>query len=453
MRLIIIGGVAAGSKAAAKARRQNPQLEIIIYQDEAELSYSACGMPYVIGGVIKNPRSLIVRTADEFAKDGIQVFTRHRVMQIDKIRKQLTVKNLQTDTEATVSFDRVILATGAKPIIPTVVGIDLQGVVTLRNYRDLQGLQTLLNSQQPKQAVIIGAGYIGLELAEAFQNRAIKTTLLEKSPQILPKFDAEIATLVHQYVVDKHVELIVGDGLVKLHGEQGWVCAVESETGKRLAADLVVVAIGIRPNTALAQDSGIALGTTGAIAVNAKMETNAEGIFAAGDCCETVDRITGKPIWMPLGDISALQGRVAGANAAGGDAHFSGVFGTAIFKTFALQVGCTGLSEKSARDCGFAPVSVLVTKTDKARYYPDSQSLTLKLIADKQNGRVLGAQAVGFGGVDKMIDIIATALLGKLSCADLENADLAYSPPFSPVLSPVIVAAGALNKKIDTLCF
>jgi len=410
-------------------------------------------MPYVIGGVIENPRSLIVRQADEFAKDGIQVFTRHRVLHIDKAQKQLTVKNLQTDTEASVSFDRLILATGAKPIIPNVIGIDLQGVVTLRNYSDLQGLQTLLSSQQPKQAVIIGAGYIGLELAEAFQKLAIKTTLLEKSPQILPKFDAEIAALVHQYVVDKHVELIVGDGLVKLHGEQGRVCEVESETGKRLAADLVVVAIGIRPNTALAQDSGIALGTTGAIAVNTRMETNAEGIFAAGDCCETVDRITGKPIWMPLGDISALQGRVAGENAAGGDAHFSGVFGTAIFKAFALQIASTGLSEKAARDCGFDPVSVLVTKTDKARYYPDSQSLTLKLIADKQNGCVLGAQAVGFGGVDKMIDIIATALLGKLSCADLENADLAYSPPFSPVLSPVIVAAGALNKKIDTLCF
>jgi CoA-dependent NAD(P)H sulfur oxidoreductase len=196
MRLIIIGGVAAGSKAAAKARRQALQLEIIIYQDEAELSYSACGMPYVISGVIENPRSLIVRQADEFAKDGIQVFTRHRVLHIDTSHKQLTVKNLQTDTEQTVSYDCLLLATGARPILPKLEGIALRGVVTLRNYSDLERLQALLSTMQPKQAVIIGAGYIGLELAEAFQQRAIQTTLLEKSPQILPKFDAEIAALV-----------------------------------------------------------------------------------------------------------------------------------------------------------------------------------------------------------------------------------------------------------------
>lgn len=448
MRLIIIGGVAAGSKAAAKARRQAPQLDIIIYQDEAELSYSACGMPYVIGGIIENPRSLIVRSANEFAKDGIQVFTHHRVLHIDTSHKQLTVKNLQTDSEETVSFDCLLLATGARPIMPKVEGIDLRGVVTLRNYSDLERLQTLLNTTQAKQAVIIGAGYIGLELAEAFQQRAIQTTLLEKSPHILPKFDAEIAALVHHYLVDKQVNLIVGDGLVKLHGARGRVCAVESESGKHIAADLVVLAIGIRPNTELAKDSGIALGVTGAIKVTTKMETNIEGIFAAGDCCETLDRITGKPIWMPLGDMANLQGRVAGENAAGGDAHFLGTFGTAIFKSFDLQVGCTGLSETAARANGFDAVSVTVSGMNKARYYPDSQSLTLKLIADKHNGRVLGAQAVGFGGVDKMIDIVATALLGNLRCADLENADLAYSPPFSPVLSPVIVAAGALKNKL-----
>ena len=448
MRLIIIGGVAAGTKAAAKARRQNPHLEIIIYQDEAEVAYSACGMPYVLSGVINNSRSLIIRLAEDFAKEDIQVFTGHRVIHIDRRAKQLTVKNLQADTEQTVAFDRLILATGARPIIPNVEGIGLKGVVTLRCLDDLDRLQGLLTSLQPKQAVIVGAGYIGLELAEAFHKLAIKTTLLEKSAHILPKFDAEMAALVHQHLLENQLELQIGEGLLKLHGEQGQVSAVETESGKIIAADLVVIAIGIRPNTELAIASGIALGTTGAIAVNSRMETDAEDIFAAGDCCETQDRITGKPIWMPLGDIANLQGRVAGENAAGGDAHFPGVFGTAIFKTFDLQVATTGLTEKVAREFGFEPLSILMTRTDKSRYYPDNKQMTLKLIADKQDGRVLGAQVVGAGGVDKMIDIVATALLGKLTCADLENADLAYSPPFSQVLSPIIVAAGALQGKI-----
>jgi hypothetical protein len=213
-------------------------------------------------------------------------------------------------------------------------------------------------------------------------------------------------------------------------------------------ADLAVIAMGVRPNCELAKTGGIALGQTGAIAVNSAMETRTPGIFAAGDCCETVNRITGKPVWMPLGDIANLQGRVAGENAAGGSAHFPGVFGTAIFKSFDLGVAMTGLSEQAALESGFDPVSVEMAGSDRARYYPGRRQFSFKLVADRRSGLVLGAQAIGTGTVDKMIDIVATALLGKLTCADLENADFAYSPPFSPVLSPVIVAAGALNKKL-----
>jgi NADPH-dependent 2,4-dienoyl-CoA reductase/sulfur reductase-like enzyme len=213
-------------------------------------------------------------------------------------------------------------------------------------------------------------------------------------------------------------------------------------------ADLAVIAMGVRPNVELAKTGGIAMGQTGAIAVNSAMETRTPGIFAAGDCGETVNRITGKPVWMPLGDIANLQGRVAGENAAGGSAHFPGVFGTAIFKSFDLGVAMTGLSEQAALESGFDPVSVEMVGSDRARYYPGRRQFSFKLVADRCSGLVLGAQAIGTGTVDKMIDIVATALLGKLTCADLENADFAYSPPFSPVLSPVIVAAGALNKKL-----
>ncbi|MFZ2170795.1 MAG: FAD-dependent oxidoreductase [Methylococcaceae bacterium] len=448
MRIIVIGGVAAGTKAAAKARRIDPNHEIIIYQDEAEVSYSACGLPYVISGVIENDRKIVIRQPEDFAKEGIKVFTRHRVTYIDKARQQLTVKNLNNNSDEVVDYDRLILATGACLIIPNVEGINLEGVLTLRNISDLGRFKTLLNTLQPKRAVIIGAGYIGLELAESFHELTIKTTIVEKAARILPRFDPEMAQPVHEHLLENRIELIIGDGLARLHGENGRVTAVETESGKMIPADLVVIAIGVKPNIELAKAGGIELGKTGAIAVDSRMETQVPGIFAAGDCCETVNRITGLPIWMPLGDIANLQGRVAGENAAGGNVHFPGVFGTAIFKTFKLTVAITGLSEQAAQESGFDPVSMVMTGADRARYYPGRQEFSLKLIADRQDGRLLGAQAIGPGAADKMIDIAATSLLGKLTCADLENADLAYSPPFSPVLSPIIVAAGILKSKL-----
>lgn len=448
MRIIIIGGVAAGTKAAAKAHRVDQNHEIIIYQDEAEVSYSACGLPYVISGVINDDRKVIIRQPEDFAKEGIKVFTQHRVMSIDKTRRQLTVKNLLTQADEVVDYDRLILATGARPIVPNVEGITLEGVLTLRNISDLARFKTLLNTLQPKRAVIIGAGYIGLELAESFHELNIKTTIVEKAARILPRFDHEMAQPVHDHLLENQIELILGDGLAQLHGENSRISTIETESGKMISADLVVIAIGVKPNVELARAAGIELGKTGAIAVDSRMETRTPGIFAAGDCCETVNRITGKPIWMPLGDIANLQGRVAGENVVDGNVHFPGVFGTAIFKIFKLTVAITGLSEQAAQESGFDPVSIVMTGTDRARYYPGRQEYTLKLIADRQDGRLLGAQVVGSGNVDKMIDIAATALLGKLTCADMENADLAYSPPFSPVLSTIIVAAGILKSKL-----
>jgi len=412
------------------------------------VSYSACGLPYVISGVIDDGRKIVIRQPEDFAKEGIKVFTRHRVTYIDKARQQLTVKNLQNNADEVVDYDRLILATGAYPIVPNIEGISLEGVLTLRNISDLDRFKTLLTSMQPKTAVIIGAGYIGLELAESFHELTIKTTIVEKARRILPRFDTEMAKPVHDHLLENQVELILGDGLAKLHGENGQVTVVETESGKMIPADLVVIAIGVKPNVELAKAAGIELGKTGAIAVDSKMETRTPGIFAAGDCCETINRITGKPIWMPLGDIANLQGRVAGENVAGGNAYFPGVFGTAIFKIFKLTIAITGLSEQAAQEAGFKPASIVMKGTDRARYYPGRQEYTLKLVADRQNGRLLGAQVVGSGNVDKMIDIAATALLGKLTCEDMENADLAYSPPFSPVLSTIIVAAGILKSKL-----
>jgi NADPH-dependent 2,4-dienoyl-CoA reductase/sulfur reductase-like enzyme len=450
MRIVIIGGVAAGAKAAAKAKRVNPDLEIIVFQDEAEMAYSACGLPYVIGGAIADQNKLVIRKPEEFAKDGIQVKTGRRVVALDPANREITVRNLSDQSEENVAYDRLIIATGAMPIVPPVAGIDLDGVLTLRKIGDLARFESVLDRLGPEKAVIVGAGYIGMELAEAFHELNIKTTIVEKFPGVLPKFDPEMAQLVHDQLIERDVELILGDGLSLLQGEEGGrVTAVVTESGKVIPADLVVLAIGVRPNTELAQAAGITLGKTGAIAVDSRMETNIPGIYAAGDCVETIDRVSGQPIWMPLGDIANLQGRVAGENAAGGSANFPGVFGTAIFKTFNLNVAMTGLSEQAARAQGFDPVSVLMQRGDRARYYPGGQGLNLKLIADRRDGRLLGAQVIGEGKADKMIDIAATALLGKLTCQDLENADLAYSPPFSPVLSPMIMAAGALSSRLS----
>jgi NADPH-dependent 2,4-dienoyl-CoA reductase/sulfur reductase-like enzyme len=450
MRIVIIGGVAAGAKAAAKAKRVNPDLEIIVFQDEAEVAYSACGLPYVIGGAIADQNKLVIRKPEEFAKDGIQVKTGRRVVALDPANREITVRNLSDQSEENVAYDRLIIATGAMPIVPPVAGIDLDGVLTLRKIGDLARFESVLDRLGPEKAVIVGAGYIGMELAEAFHELNIKTTIVEKFPGVLPKFDPEMAQLVHDQLIERDVELILGDGLSLLQGEEGGrVTAVVTESGKVIPADLVVLAIGVRPNTELAQAAGITLGKTGAIAVDSRMETNIPGIYAAGDCVETIDRVSGQPIWMPLGDIANLQGRVAGENAAGGSANFPGVFGTAIFKTFNLNVAMTGLSEQAARAQGFDPVSVLMQRGDRARYYPGGQGLNLKLIADRRDGRLLGAQVIGEGKADKMIDIAATALLGKLTCQDLENADLAYSPPFSPVLSPMIMAAGALSSRLS----
>ncbi|MGR8932847.1 MAG: FAD-dependent oxidoreductase [Gammaproteobacteria bacterium] len=448
MRLVIIGGVASGAKAAAKARRSDPQLEIVVYQQEAEVSYSACGEPYVISGEIPERSDIVIRRPEEFAQAGIQVLTRHRVEAIDCSTRQLLVRNLAANNTYSTAYDRLIIATGASPVIPDLPGLQLDGVAALRSLSDMDRIRAALQRLKPRKAVIVGAGYIGLELAEALTKLGIATTVIERLAHILPAYDAEIGRQVAAHVAAQGVDLVLGCSVTALRDTGGRLTGVETDRGEQLPAELVIFAIGVRPNVALAQQSGIELGTTGAIKVNSRMETSIPGVYAAGDCCETVNRITGAAGWFPLGDLANLQGRVAGENAAGGNVRFPGCFGTAVFKTFDFNVAITGLSENAARAAGFEPLAAEIKALDKARYYPGARSICVKLVADASNGRLLGAQAAGRGAADKMIDIAATALLGKLNCADLENADLAYSPPFSPVLSPIIVAAGALNAKL-----
>lgn len=449
MRLIIVGGVAAGTKAAARARRVNPKLAITLYQEEAEVSYTACGQPYYLSGLIPSREALIIRKASDFEADGIDVRLRHRVTHLNTEERTVEVHNLVRDSVEVVCYDRLILATGARPIVPPVPGNHLNGVVTLRTMAELDRFRSALNRLQPKEAVIVGGGSIGLEVAESLHALGMAVTIVERLERLFPRLDPEISQRIHDHLVYKGLNVVLGDGLAEITGNAGRVGAVVTTSGRQFPAELVVLAIGVRPSVELAKQGGMALGLTGAIAVDPRMETSVKGVFAAGDCAESYHRLTGAPLWGPLGDIANLQGRVAGENAAGGDARFPGILGTAIFKTFDLNVGLTGLTETAACEAGFTSITSLITTRDKARYFPGAREVTLKLIAESGSGRLLGAQAIGPGAVDKMIDIAATALLGNLGCRDLEYADFAYAPPFSPVLSPIIIAASSLSKKLE----
>lgn len=448
MRLVIVGGVAAGTKAAARARRVNPGLEIVLFQDEAEVSYTGCGQPYYLGGVIAGRDPLIIRRPAEFAAAGITVRTQHRVTELDLEERTVRVHDRVRDRHETLGYDRLILATGARPLIPQMPGIEADGVVSLRSIAELDRFDSALQRLRPGSAVIVGGGYVGLEVAEALRRRGLAVTLLERMERLLPRFDPELSARLQRVLRDAGVELRLGEHLAGLAAEGGRVRAVWTESGLRLPADLVVLALGIRPNVSLATAAGIRLGASGAIAVNPAQETSAAGVYAAGDCAESHHRIAGVPVWNPLGDIANLQGRVAGENAAGGHAEFPGVLGTAIFKAFDCKVGVTGLAEGAARVAGYRPITAVIETRDKARYYPGGRPVWLKLIAAAGDGRLLGAECFGSGAVDKLTDIIATALLGGLSCRDLEHADFAYAPPFSPVLSPVILAAQRLCQNL-----
>lgn len=447
MHLIIVGGAAAGAKAAARARRISGDIQITLYQEESEISYTACGQPYYLSGLVASRDALIIRGVPEFEANGVRVRVRHRVLGINTREQVIEVQNLDRNTLDVVTYDRLILATGARPVIPRMKGSDLDGVVTLRTMVELDRFKSTLDRLKPKNAVIMGGGYIGLELAETLDALGMTVTLVDKLERVFSRLDPEMSQRVHDYLITKNVQVILGESIAEIAEETGRPAAVITASGRVLPADLVVLALGIQPNVDLAEKAGIRLGPTGAIAVDSRMETDIQGVFAAGDCAESFHRLTRSPVWGPLGDIANLQGRVAGENAAGGDARFPGVLGTAIVKTFDLNVGLTGLTEAAAREAGLNPITTVITARDKARYYPGARELTLKLVAEFVSGRLLGAQAVSLGAVDKMIDIAATALLGGLSCRDLENADLAYAPPFSPVLSPIIVAASSLSKK------
>jgi len=446
-RLLVIGGVAAGPKAAAKARRCDPEMEIVIYQEEGETSYAGCGLPYYISGVIKERKALLSRTPDEFVQDGILVQKQRRIEKLDIKNHTVFGRNLESGEIFTDHFDRLVLATGAKPIRPKIEGIDLRNIFYLRSIFDADAIFQQLRTQNITNVVIAGGGYIGLEMAESLAHLGKKVAIVELASQILTIFDEDFAGILRQYLEKKGIQIFTSEGIRALRGE-GKVTHVQT-MAREIEADAVLMSLGIRPQVELAKEARLRIGETGAIWVNERMETSVEGIYAAGDCAETTHLVTGKKVWVPLGSTANKQGRVAGVNVCGGNATFPGVMGTAIFKTFDFNVAKTGLNMREAEKEGFHPIQAIVRGYDRAHYYLGGKESILKVIADKETGRILGGQAIGEGPSDKFIDILTMALHGKMGCQELASVDLAYAPPFSPVLSPVIVAANVLMNKLE----
>ena len=438
-RLVVVGGVAAGMSAAARAKRAEPALEVVVFERSGFCSYTACGLPYHVSGVVADHRALVMRTPAQFAEQGIAVHVLHEVTEIDTRARMVRVRALDGAGESSEPWDALVLAAGARPAGTGMVGAELPGVFTLRTIEDAQAIRAWIAEQGARDAVVIGGGYIGLEMAEAFRVVGLTTTVVEREEQVLPLVDADVAGEVAAELSAPGVavrgapavEAIAGDGRVR---------AVVAG-GESLPADVVVIGIGVRPDSALAAAAGLALGAHGGVAVDAHMRTDADRVWAAGDCCQTRHLLHDGAAYVPLGTTANKQGRVAAAGVTGGDESFAGVLGTAVVKVCDLQVGRTGLSEREAKSAGLDAVSASVTHLSRARYYPGHQPLRVKLVAERGSGRLLGGQLVGREGVAKRVDVVAAALHAGATARELAQYDLSYAPPFAPVWDPVLLAA------------
>jgi NADPH-dependent 2,4-dienoyl-CoA reductase/sulfur reductase-like enzyme/rhodanese-related sulfurtransferase len=455
-KLIVIGAVAAGTKAASKAKRENPNMDVKIFTKEEHISYAGCGLPYYIGGVIKEKNELVVRTPEVFKREqDIDIFIKHEVTKIDINSKKVYVTNLDTQEQLEYEYDKLVMATGASPIKPPLDNISLKNIFTLRSVTDAFEIRDLVDADKVKKAVVVGGGFIGLEVAENLKHRGVDVTLIELAPHVLPPFDEEIALLAQAHMLDKGVNIITSEKVLGFEGKDA-VSKVKSTAGD-FDADIVVLSIGVRPNVKLAVDAGIELGVTGAIKVDKYMQTNIKDIFAVGDCAENMNIVTNQPAWYPMGSTSNKTGRIAGHNVVNSEnmESLEGVLGTTVVKLFDMNAAKTGLSERDARKAGMSIETILVPATDKAHYYPGNKAIITKLIVEKSTRKILGAQVIGNGVVDKPIDIIATAMTLNAKLEDLTKLDLAYAPPFSMAMGSTIMAANVmlnkLNGKIETI--
>ena len=447
-RLIIIGGDAAGMSAASRVRKLKPDMELLVFERSGFVSYAACGMPYLISNKVKSAGDLVIYDARFFKeKRGIDVFLHHEVRKILPQEKRVLIHNEDTGEEKEYSYDRLLIATGARPLIPPIKGLNLKGVFTLRLLEEGKAIKEYILNKSPKKGIILGGGYIGMEMAEAFTEMGIAVTVVEKMPCILGTMDDEVTQIIEDELKRNNVTLIKSKAIVEFAGNDNYVSKAILDDGESLDASIVLIGAGIRPNSEIAGSAGIEL-EKGAIKVNKKMETNISGIYAAGDCAEAYHLILRRNTYIPLGTTANKQGRVAAENIAGKDVVFPGIVGTSVFKVFALEVGRTGITARDAQNEGIDFITKVIDHISRAHYYPGYSQIRIKLVANKKTGILLGAQMVGKEGISQRINVFATAITAKMNVHEIGNLDLGYAPPFSPVFDPILISAEELQKDI-----
>jgi NADPH-dependent 2,4-dienoyl-CoA reductase/sulfur reductase-like enzyme len=449
-RLIVIGGDAAGMSCASEARRRRPKddLDIVVFERGDYTSYSACGIPYFIAGVVTDRDSLIARHPQEFRdKQDIDVRMRCEVTAIDTDARTVTTRSVDDGSETVEGFDQLMVATGGKPVKPEWPGVDARGIFGVQTLGDGFAVRAALEDGA-RSAVVVGSGYIGIEMAEAFKQRGLDVILVEKGVQPMSRLDPDMGAIIADSIRGEGIELLTNEGVEGFEERDGSVAAVVTER-RTIEADIVVLGLGAGPNSDLATAAGIPIGPSRGIAVDGHMRTGIEGVWAAGDCAEKFHRISRKPVAISLGTHANKEGRIAGVNIGNGHETFPGVVGTAVSKVCKLEVARTGLGEQEAAAAGFEFVTAVVESTTRAGYFPGAAWIKTKMIAEKKTGRLVGAQIVGHEGAAKRIDVIATALWNEMTVQDMFNMDLSYAPPFSPVWDPVLITARKTWQKVE----
>lgn len=456
MKVVVIGGVACGPKAAARIKRLRPDAEVTVLEKNQLLSYSGCGLPYYISGEIKNHNELmqtpvgIVRDTHFFkAVKDINVLNQTLAESVDRKAKKVRAVNTLTGQVSEIPYDKLVLAVGSTPFVPAIKGVELDGVFTLSTVEDARAIRDRQDGLKGKKAVIIGGGLIGLEVTEAFRIQGMDVTIVEKEAMVLPAHaDHEMAFHVHNELKANGVKLMLGSTVTEIRGDdQGRAVSVMTSTGE-IPADIVLVSVGVRPNSGIAKEMGLEIGETGAIKVDENLKTSDPDIYAGGDCSEVWSRQTGKPVYAPMGSTANKQGRIIGDNICGIPTKFRGVLGTVIIKIFGLSFACTGITEKMASEQGIDYVTVLNPSPDKPHFMESAKLLIIKLIVDKKTGKIIGSQIAGPGEVDKRMDVTVSVMSQNASIYDLGQYDLAYAPPYSPAMDNIIVAANIAENKI-----
>lgn len=440
MKVVIVGGVAGGATAAARLRRLDETAEIVVFERSGFVSYANCGLPYYIGGVIEDQEELTLQTPESFYKRfRVQMKVRHEVTAIDRSAKTVTVRNLATGEVFQESYDKLLLAPGARPTQPALPGVGLDRLFTLRTVEDTLRIRRFVDTQHPKSVVLAGGGFIGMELAENLRERGLDVTIVQRPKQLMTPFDADMAALIHREVRAHGVRLALGHTVDGFAESEGGVQVLLKDE-QPLQADMVILAIGVTPDSRLAAEAGLELGLKGSILVNDRMQTSDPDIYAVGDVVQVNHFVTGQPALIALAGPANKQGRIAADNITGGDSRYKGSQGSSVLKIFDLTAAATGLNEAAARRAGLDVEAVVLSPMNHAGYYPGGRVMTMKVLFERRTGKLLGAQIVGSDGVDKRIDVLATAIRAGMTAADLTELDLAYAPPYSSAKDPVNMA-------------